>query len=107
VLTGAQILKRYKLFNKHMMNTLIPMLPKNIREIPSGNQLWEAFDNVSIELYKKRHKVLLAKKHKTEKTTPPPANEDEAMKKSMHLQSQVFPMVGCIKKYTLKSFCFQ
>jgi hypothetical protein len=63
-----------------MMNTLIPMLPKNIHEIPSGKQLWEAFDNVSIELYKKRQKMLLAKKRKKEKTTPPPANEDEAMK---------------------------
>jgi hypothetical protein len=45
-LTGKQILKRYKLFKKYMMNTLVPMLPKNIHDIPSGKQLWEAFDRI-------------------------------------------------------------
>ncbi len=34
-----------------MMNTIVPMLPKNIHEIPSGKQLWEAFDRVCLELY--------------------------------------------------------
>jgi hypothetical protein len=73
--------KRYKLFKKHMMNTLIPMIvPKNIHTILSGKQLCFFFDNISVELYQKRQKVLLTKNCKKEKTTPPPANEDGVTK---------------------------
>jgi hypothetical protein len=45
-----------------------------------SRQLWEAFDKVCVELYKKRQKVTLMKKHNKEKTPHPEANEDEAMK---------------------------
>jgi hypothetical protein len=80
VLSGEGILTKYKLFKKHLMNSLIPLLPKTIHDIPSGKQLWDAFDDVCVELYKKKQKVSLAKKRKKENTTRPDAKDDEAMK---------------------------
>jgi hypothetical protein len=59
VLSGKGILTKYKLFKKH---SLIPLLPKTIHDILSGKQLWDAFDDVCVELYKKKQKVSLAKK---------------------------------------------
>jgi hypothetical protein len=58
----------------------VSMLPKTIHEPPSGKQLWEAFDRVSVDLYKKQQKLLLAKKRKKVKSVIPPADEDEALK---------------------------
>ena len=80
VLSGETILKRFKLFKRHMMNSIVPLLPKNIHEIPSGKHLWEAFDRICLNLYKKQQKATLAKKRKKEKVATPPANEDESMK---------------------------
>jgi hypothetical protein len=44
VLNGEAILKRFKPFKGKMMNNIVPLLSKNIHDIPSGKHLWEAFD---------------------------------------------------------------
>jgi hypothetical protein len=80
VLSGKGILTKYKLFKKNLMNSLIPLLPKTTHDISSGKQLWDAFDDVCVELYKKKQKVSLAKKRKKENTTRPDANNNEAIK---------------------------
>jgi hypothetical protein len=61
-LSGEAILKRLKLFRRKMVNIVVPLLPKNIHEIPSGKCLWEAFDGVCLALCKMQQKALLVKK---------------------------------------------
>jgi hypothetical protein len=62
VLNGKVILKRFKLFKRLVMNSAVPLLPKNVQEIPSGKHLWEAFDRVCPNLQNKQQQVLLTKK---------------------------------------------
>jgi hypothetical protein len=80
VLNGEAILKRFKPFKGKMMNTIVPLLPINIHDIPSGKHLWEAFDRVCLAVCKKQQKASLTKRRRKEKVATPPANEDEAMK---------------------------
>jgi hypothetical protein len=58
VLNGEVILKRFKLFKRHGMNAVAPLLPKNIHEIPSGEHLWKAFQHgVCLDLHWKQQKA--------------------------------------------------
>jgi hypothetical protein len=91
VLNGEVILKRFKLFKGKMMNAIVPLLPKNIHDIPSGKDHWEAFDRVCLIICKKQQKASLVKSRRKEKIATPPSNEDEAMKEIDELTAASVP----------------
>jgi hypothetical protein len=112
VLNGEAILKRFEPFKGKMMNTIVPLLPKNFHDIPSRKHLGEAFDRVCLAVCKKQQKASLAKRRRKEKVATPPANEDEAMKEIDELTAASVPdgwmcQKGCPEKLLLsvKIFC--